>query len=122
MLRLPRKPKTIKRAYSASGMMGAQPSLALLNNKFSFVGFRLHYMKKILSCLCLRLFVLSFFPRDVLDETWDVIESVSEGFLTYSCPYNFSCRSMTKIKINLHKIQSILVKMCCFYRNSHREI
>ena len=30
-------------------------------------------------------FVLSFFPLDVLDETWDLIESVSEGFLTYSC-------------------------------------
>ena len=28
-------------------------------------------------------FVLSFFPLDVLDEIWDVIESVSEGFLTY---------------------------------------
>ena len=27
------------------------------------------------------LFVLSFFPRDVLDEIWDLIESVSEGFL-----------------------------------------
>ena len=27
--------------------------------------------------------MLSFFPLDVLDETWDVIESVSEGFLTY---------------------------------------
>ena len=31
------------------------------------------------------LLVLSFFPLDVLDEIWDVIESVSEGFLTYSC-------------------------------------
>ena len=31
-----------------------------------------------------RLFVLSFFPRDVLDEIWDLIESVSERFLTYS--------------------------------------
>ena len=30
-------------------------------------------------------FVLSFFPRDVLDEIWDVIEPVSEGFPTYSC-------------------------------------
>ena len=30
------------------------------------------------------LFVLSFFPLDVLDEIWGVIESVSEGFLTYS--------------------------------------
>ena len=29
-------------------------------------------------------FVLSFFPVDVLDEIWDLIESVSEGFLTYS--------------------------------------
>ena len=30
-------------------------------------------------------FLLSFFPLDVLDEIWDLIESVSEGFLTYSC-------------------------------------
>ena len=30
-------------------------------------------------------FVLSFFPLDVLDGIWDVIESVSEGFLTYFC-------------------------------------
>ena len=29
-------------------------------------------------------FVLSLFPQDVLDEIWDLIESVSEGFLTYS--------------------------------------
>ena len=29
-------------------------------------------------------FVLSFFPLDVLDEIWDLIQSVSEGFLTYS--------------------------------------
>ena len=26
---------------------------------------------------------MSFFPLDVLDEIWDLIESVSEGFLTY---------------------------------------
>ena len=31
--------------------------------------------------------MLSFFPLDVLDETWDVIESVSEIFLTYSCDF-----------------------------------
>ena len=30
-------------------------------------------------------FVLSFFPLDVLDEIWTLIESDSEGFLTYSC-------------------------------------
>ena len=29
--------------------------------------------------------MLSFFPIDVLDEIWDLIESVSEGFLTYFC-------------------------------------
>ena len=29
-------------------------------------------------------FVLPFFPLNVLDEIWDLIESVSEGFLTYS--------------------------------------
>ena len=40
-------------------------------------------------CLRWRLFMLSFFPLDVLDEIWDVIESVSEGFLTYS--YFYQC-------------------------------
>ena len=30
------------------------------------------------------LFVLSFFPQDVLDGILDLIESVSEGFPTYS--------------------------------------
>ena len=33
-------------------------------------------------------FVLSFSPLDVLDEIWDLIESVSEGFLTYSYSRN----------------------------------
>ena len=28
--------------------------------------------------------MLSFFPRDVLDEIWDLIEPVLEGFPTYS--------------------------------------
>ena len=28
-------------------------------------------------------FVLSFFPRDVLDEIWNLIESVSEDFPSY---------------------------------------
>ena len=35
-------------------------------------------------CLCWRLFVLSFSPRDVLDDIWDLIESVSDGIPTYS--------------------------------------
>ena len=29
-------------------------------------------------------FVLSVFPLDVVDEIWDLMESVSKGFLTYS--------------------------------------
>ena len=35
-------------------------------------------------CLLWCLFVLSFFPRDALDEILDLIESVSEGFPTFS--------------------------------------
>ena len=30
--------------------------------------------------------MLSFFPRGVLDDILDIIESVSEGFPTYSSP------------------------------------
>ena len=33
---------------------------------------------------CMASFVLSFFSLDVLDGIWDLIESVSEGLLTYS--------------------------------------
>ena len=40
-------------------------------------------------------FVLSFFPLDVLDGIWDLIESVSEGFLTYS--YMFDIQSTQDI-------------------------
>ena len=40
-------------------------------------------------------FVLSFFPLDVLDEIWDLIESVSEGFLTYFC-----------LPLSLHNVRS----------------
>ena len=34
-------------------------------------------------------FVLSFFPRDVLDEILNLIESVSEDFPSYSYMYLF---------------------------------
>ena len=47
-------------------------------------------------------FVLSFFPRDVLDEILNLIGSVSEGFPSYSCrkqirdlgDFDFSCKSV----------------------------
>ena len=47
------------------------------------------YGKQLFTCLSLVVsfmasFVLFFFPLDVLDGIWDLIESVSEGFLTYS--------------------------------------
>ena len=41
-------------------------------------------------------FVLSFFPLDVLDGIWDLIESVSEGFLTYS-----SMEEWVKFKLSI---------------------
>ena len=47
------------------------------------------YGKRLFTWLSLVSLMASFcavlFPLDVLDEIWDLIESVSEGFLTYSC-------------------------------------
>ena len=51
-------------------------------------------------------FVLSFFPLDVLDEIWDLIESVSKGFLTYSIEVD-----VTSIKIEYLHLTS-RGKMC----------
>ena len=39
-------------------------------------------------------FVLSFFPRDVLDEILNLIESVSEDFPSYSYGMYLSCQRM----------------------------
>ena len=50
------------------------------------------------------LFVQSFFPRDVLDEIMNLIESVSEGFPSYSFMaeskkgHNFAIQGPTKKK------------------------
>ena len=43
-------------------------------------------------------FVLSFFPRDVLHEILNLIESVSEGFPSYSCQSIVITIAMTIIK------------------------
>ena len=40
--------------------------------------------------------VLSFFLRDVLDGIKDLIESVSEGFPTFSCSNCFFCKCFTQ--------------------------
>ena len=49
-------------------------------------------------------FVLSFFPLDVLDEIWDLIESVSEGFPTYSCRKIGQTQYLVKFEIKPHPI------------------
>ena len=41
--------------------------------------------------------MLSFFPRDVLDEILDLIGSVSEGFPTYYYLRNTEIKKKTKI-------------------------
>ena len=43
------------------------------------------------------LFVLSFFPGDVLDEILDRIETISEGFPSYSCLYSISEKKRSKL-------------------------
>ena len=40
--------------------------------------------------------MLSFFPLDVLDEIWDLIESVCEGFSTYV----FYSNSVSEVALN----------------------
>ena len=42
--------------------------------------------------------MLSFYPLDVLDEIWDLIESVSEGCLVYSPKQHFYEVSMKLAK------------------------
>ena len=68
------------------------------------------YLKQLFTWLSLVVsliasFVLSFFPLDVLDEIWDLIESVSEGFLTYSLMGNLTNFSLIFI------INSLFIKV-----------
>ena len=51
--------------------------------------------------------MLSFFPLDVFDEIWDLIQSVSEGFLTYS----FNLVSLNAVLMTAHV-------ECYFYATS----
>ena len=52
-------------------------------------------------------FVLSFFPLDVLDEIWDLIESVSEGFLTYSYKSNSGNSTFTTSSVCDERVKSL---------------
>ena len=47
--------------------------------------------------------MLSFVPRGVLDEIWDLIESVSEGFFLPTLTYFFYCIKESVIRRYLVK-------------------
>ena len=53
-------------------------------------------------------FVLSFFPLDVLDGTWDLIESVSEGSLTYSLINDCSSFWIMRVWELVYGLQAVL--------------
>ena len=46
--------------------------------------FGVSWVTLVMSLMASFFFLLSFFPRDVLDEIWNLIESGSEGFRTFS--------------------------------------
>ena len=57
-------------------------------------------------------FVLSFFPLDILDEIWDLIESVSGGFLTYfsiANDYKNVVDSAWEIPVDMFGIRRLLL-------------
>ena len=51
--------------------------------------------------------MLSFFPRDALDEIWDLIESVSEGLPTYSYNYQERKKEKKERKVRVNNIKYI---------------
>ena len=53
-------------------------------------------------------FVLSFFPRDVLDEILNLIGSVSEGFPSYSLVYKFD---YSFVEDRFEKLKCLLLKV-----------
>ena len=65
-------------------------------------------------------FVLSFFPRDVLDEILNLIESVSEDFPSYSCKHGQkSCKLLlTGLISNLAKFRVLCKTTHCRYASA----
>ena len=55
--------------------------------------------------------MLSFFPRDVLDEILNLIESVSGGFPSYSCISELLCLCCVEILKNLpvHSFNALII-------------
>ena len=64
-------------------------------------------------------FVLSFFPLDVLYGIWDLIESFSEGFLTYFC-HSYMRHSI----LNCSKIlpSTIMFQMVAELRSNEHDV
>ena len=56
-------------------------------------------------------FVLSLFPRDVLDEIWDLIKSVSDDFPTYFYQRNKDKLSVLMIKLYSTTFMTVPIKM-----------
>ena len=56
-------------------------------------------------------FVLSFFPRDVLDEILNLIESVSKDFPSYSCISELLCLCCVEFLKNLpvHSFNALII-------------
>ena len=67
--------------------------------------------------------MLSSFPRDVLDEIWDLIGSISEGFHTYFCS-SASIRSCFKMydfdEIHLFNNSVLFVMFKIFHVHFYR--
>ena len=67
-------------------------------------------------------FVLSFFPRDVLDEILNLIESVSEDFPSYSFrymdPLNFNFYRIIEDNVLKTYMTFLHGKFCCYGNHS----
>ena len=61
--------------------------------------------------------MLSLFPRDVLDEIWDITESVSEGFLTYIFPIQGNKEKVIQVVLLSLKWQEGIGQICPFKRD-----
>ena len=59
-------------------------------------------------------FMLSFFPLDVLDEIWDLIESVSEGFLPTIVNRDWVNHQVCRLSHHIYIIAMPLYRMIIF--------
>ena len=60
--------------------------------------------------------MLSFFPRDVLDDILNLVESVSKGFPSYSSQQNFSDKDIDVINF-VRRFQNFIGGILTLYLN-----